>query len=69
MDHSAAKKGPRRAGVHQSFPYPLHKVGYQGYEAAFDTQIPWLPAQIHPGRDGVLKHLLSRHGVPIRCQN
>jgi len=33
------------------------------------TQIQWLPTQIHPRRDGVLEHLLTRHSIPIRCQN
>ena len=32
MDHAAAGKGPRRAGVYQYFPYPSHKVGIKDSE-------------------------------------
>ena len=69
MDHAAAGKGSRCAGVHQYFPYPSHEVEYQGFGAAFDTQIPRLPTQVHPGRNGIPEHLLARHSISICRQD
>ena len=65
VDHAAAGKGPRHARVYQYFPYPPHKAGYQGFRAAFDTQISHLPAQVHPRRNKIPEHLLAWHGIPI----
>ena len=65
MDHAVAGKGPRRATVDQYFPYPSHKVGYQGFRAAFDTQIPRLPAQVRRGTNRIPEHLLTWHDKPI----
>ena len=69
MDHTAAGKGPRCARVHKHFSYPSHTVGYQRLWDTSSTQILQLPTQIHPGRDGVFEHLLTRHSIPIPCQN
>ena len=65
VDHAAVGKGPRHARVYQYFPYPSHKVGYQGYGAAFGTQISWVPTQVHLGRNRIPGHLLARHGILI----
>ena len=69
MDHAAARKGPRCVGVYQYFPYPSHKVGYQGFGVAFGTQIPRLLGQVHLGRNRILEHLLAQHSMPICCQD
>ena len=69
VDHTTTRKGPRRARVYQYFPYTSHRVGYQAFEAPFGTQILRMPTQVHPGRGGVLEHLLTRHSIPIWCQN
>jgi len=69
VDHIAVGKGPRCTRVHKHFSYPSHKVGYQGLWATFGTQIPRFPTKIHPGRDGVPKHLLAWHDILIRYQN
>ena len=65
MDHVVVGKGPRREEVYQYFPYPSHKVGYQGFRATFDTQIPWLPAQVYLGRNRIPEHFLAWHDIPI----
>ena len=69
VDHAAVGKGLRCARVHKHFSYPSHTIGCQRFWYASGTQIPWLPTQIHPRKDGVPEHLLTQHDIPIHCQN
>ena len=69
MDNTTIGKGPSSVGVHQYLPHLVHKVGYSGLQATSGSKIPWLPAQIHPNKNGVSRHLVTGSHLLLCCQN
>jgi hypothetical protein len=69
MDHIAERKRQNSARVHKYLPYLVHQVGYQRFKATSGAQVSCFSSYIHIDRNGISRHLVLGHNLPICCQN